>query len=72
MIPIKMIPLVDIGDPPQEVKEYCDEYGISMHGQNDVILVSASDEEDIPMCRWLKSLGVVFGERRIYVALIAD
>ncbi len=58
---IKMIPCVcvEASDMPKDVLEYCMEYDISTHYQNDLAQIENNDN---PFANWLRENGYEFKE----------
>ena len=70
MVKFTMIPCVEAKDMPEDVTDYCIDQGLSLHYQNDVVVIHEDDET--PLSIWLKHIGICFDFKKYnYVAIIA-
>ncbi len=54
---IEVIPMIDAGDMPNEVSDYCAEQEWSTHYQNDIVQLH---DDGNPFAEWLKANGYIF------------
>ena len=56
-IRVKMIPMIDACDMPNDVTDYCVENDIQTHYQNDLAFI---EDDGNVFAEWLKEIGVEF------------
>ncbi len=66
---IKMIPMVEASDMPEDVLDYCVEHEISTHYDSAVVCLGS--DQDNALTNWLKENGFVFTEKYQYLAINA-
>ena len=65
---IKMIPMVEARDMPEDILDFCVEQEYQTHYQNEVVCTS---DKDNLLIKWLEQNGHVFTEKYMYVAINA-